>query len=163
MALVHVVVDIIGPVLQQMEVMFNQILERLHTRVVTVPTSQLATPDLAEQKQELIAVPTTLELSEWPIYSVSKTEKDFYLKKLRHHFNNVNNVRYNGRFGLIKTRSHVIVKEGNRTVFRCGAELSSQRNLYLEMHNFDYDIVVWLASRYVDNDKKQTGICKERC
>ena len=91
MALIHVV-DIIGPVLQQIEVMFNQILERLPTsRVVTVPTSQLATPDLVEHKQELIAMPTLLELTEWPIYSVSKTEKDFYFKKLRYHFNNNNN------------------------------------------------------------------------
>jgi hypothetical protein len=124
----------------------GDIISGTRSSIVTLPTSQLPSPN-PEFRRMHIDLLTPTPMTEWIIYETTKTEKDYYINKLRPHFNRVNSIRYYEKYQLIKTRNSILIKDGYAVVFKSGNSLSDQRNLYLELYDSEYDIPSWLDKR----------------
>ena len=87
-----------------------------------------------------------LQDTEWAIYTpkIAHENRNYYYDKLVAHFKEVNG---GNRFRLLKTRDHIRIQDGNESVFRCARTVLNARNLYLELHAFQYDCGAWLAGR----------------
>ena len=120
--------------------------DRIRSRIRTVATSQLNSPQSESKGQ--IEMPIEMPLTEWPIYEPTKIhDDDYYINELKPHFNNVNNIRFLGKYQLTKTKHWIIIKNGSGIIFRSSNNVTNQRNLYLELYSFNYDIEKWLESR----------------
>ena len=69
---------------------------------------------------------------------------DFYLSRLLHNFYRVNG---QARFQWIKTRRHILLKDGRRYVRKTTLSQCDARNLLLEFHTANYDYNVWNRMR----------------
>lgn len=83
------------------------------------------------------------DLTEWIIYERSNVEPDHYIKKILKTVKSMKELR----FKVVKSSAHVKIYDGTRQVFRCARNISTTRNLYLELHNFRFDFELWLRER----------------
>lgn len=115
--------------------------------MITIPPTEIETENETplEDQQHITSVPV-VELTEWPIYTPKNKhlEKDYYFKKLFTEFERVNG---RNRFQLIKSRDHILIKDGFKTIFRCLRNVESNpRNLYLELYSCQYNCEQWMET-----------------
>ena len=137
---------VLGPILT------TAVLEAV--REAAVPSTGAHTP---QEGLHIPQIPAIDEGPSWQIYEVTTVVEDYYLKKLLPHFNRVNSVNYNSKFRIIKSRRVIHIYEGDRKLFNCPNNLVSQRNLYLELHSFNYDVPTWISNRHILSDFDYRG------
>mmetsp|Transcript_4967 Transcript_4967/g.7370 ORF Transcript_4967/g.7370 Transcript_4967/m.7370 type:complete len:206 (-) Transcript_4967:512-1129(-) len=85
------------------------------------------------------AIPYTLNVG-----TRHATDTNFYLGRLLHNFYNVNGT---DRFEWIKTKRHILLKDGKRFVRKTGVTVFDARNLLLELGSTNYRYDQWVAKR----------------
>jgi hypothetical protein len=117
----------------------------------TEPETEAETPVEEVNNQVPISLHAGIvELVVWPVYTPksSHPENDYYFKKLFAKFESVNG---KDRYRLIKSKYHILIKDGEKTIFRCQRNVvSDPRNLYLEFHACQYNCDLW-KERYLNN------------
>jgi hypothetical protein len=76
---------------------------------------------------------------------------DYYFRKLSAAFRAVNNDNVDDRgrpiFEVLLTNTHVCVYRNGEAILRVGRDSVSVRNLYLELHSCQYNVMEWLGRR----------------
>ena len=148
----HLVLSLESVVLSALSQFKDEIIQIIRPIPSTLPEIPLqnAEPQDPSNASNDDMIPAMVSEYQWERYIPhnSHDEEDYYFNKLYKHFNGVNG---DNRFQLLKTIKSVIIKDGQKIIFKCARDVVCyQRNLYLEFYSCGYNCKDWVDT-YLQN------------